>query len=183
MVPGMRTNLTLLLLAGSLVACTPSASPDDAPPATATPPAGDTTDVPSECPAPTAGPTVHKQGVKTSETWTADASPHMIPWDMNIEPGATLTLEPCAEVLIAKGATVSVVGKLVAQGEAARRVHIGAQDPTKPFSKIRTTRGSIDLAYTTIDGGGDRLNTLSYLTGTLDLQGEDESKPTQATIK
>jgi len=159
---------------------------------TATPDGGGTFDVDggqnpvdppvtSECTAPTKGPTTHGGGSTSDpdEVWTADASPHILPYDTTIY--KTVTLEPCAEVLIGAGKTVGVRGKLIAQGTATKRVHIGAKDAGKPFASIRLNGSEIRLSYTTIDGGGDRLNTLAYLAGMLDLQG-DLQLPTQESL-
>lgn len=52
----------------------------------------------------------------------------------------------------------------------------------KPFGKIRTVGGTLRLSYTTIDGGGDRLNTAIEQAGMLDLQGTDQTKPSQETL-
>ena len=92
------------------------------------------------CPAPTSGPTNHPGTVGT-ETWTAAGSPHKVPLNTNIS--GTLTIEPCAEVLIGGQLNLSVegTGKLVAEGTANKPIHIGALDTTKPFAKISTHNG------------------------------------------
>src|SRR5262245_34266005 len=84
--------------------------------------------VPVECPTPTAGPTIHDQDVNAPETWTADASPHIIPGDKGIY--SALTIDPCATVQIAPKATITVRngGSMVANGEANKPVMIGQRD-------------------------------------------------------
>jgi hypothetical protein len=131
------------------------------------------------CPARTSGPTMHQGNVGT-ETWTAAASPHVLPFDTNID--GTLTVEPCAEVLLGAARTLTVRGTLVADGTAAKTIHIGAQDPAKPFVMIRTSNGTLHLSYVTIDGGGDPSNIVPDLTGMLNLQGTDQTMPSQETI-
>lgn len=138
--------------------------------------------VKSECVPPTKGPTTHPGGINGDETWTADTSPHVLPYDTTIY--KTLTLEPCAEVLLAGGKQVTIrgEGKLIAEGTATKRIHIGAKDAAAPFANIRTLAPSTArFAYTTIDGGGKPLATFGYLAGTLDFQG-DSLKPTQETL-
>jgi hypothetical protein len=122
--------------------------------------------VPSTCPAPTKGPTTHRS-ITADETWTADTSPHMIPFDIGIS--AKVTLEPCAEVRIAAGATITLdaKGSLVGDGTASNRILIAAQDPTKPWAVIRAIGGSMHLAYATIQDGGDPGNTRPVLAGML----------------
>ncbi len=142
-------------------------------------PGADSGTVPSECPAPTAGPTKHQGDIKT-ETWTADTSPHVLPYDANV--AGALTIEPCAEVLLAAGTTLTVKGSISAVGSASKRIHIGAQDPAKPFVMIRTSNGTVHLAYVTVDGGGDPSNIVPDLTGMLNFQGTDQTKPSQPTL-
>ncbi|HSO31039.1 MAG TPA: hypothetical protein VLT33_00950 [Labilithrix sp.] len=149
-----------------------------------TPPDGGDPDPPvaSECTPPTGGPTTHPGAINGDETWTAAASPHILPYDTTIY--KTVTLEPCAELLIAggHGITLRTAGQLIAEGTATKRIHIGAQDKSKPFANIRALAPSTArFAYTTIDGGGVPQATAPYLTGTLDFQG-DGQQPTQQTL-
>lgn len=137
------------------------------------------TEVSTGCPAPTGGPTTHQGNVGT-ETWTAAASPHVLPFDMGVD--GTVTIEPCAEVLLGAGRTVTVRGSIVADGTASKPIHIGAQDTKKPFVMIRTSGGTLHFSYTTIDGGGDPSNIVPDLTGMLNLQGTDQTLPSQETI-
>src|SRR5947207_13591431 len=67
------------------------------------------------CTAPTGAGTMHGGTVNT-ETWTAAASPHILPFDAAIY--GVLTIEPCAVVRIASGATIPVRpgGKFLAAG-------------------------------------------------------------------
>jgi hypothetical protein len=154
----------------------PAANPDDAGGAdSAVLDSGPTT----ACPKPTGGPTTHQGDIGT-ETWTAATSPHLLPYDLNIK--GALTIEACAEVLLAKGLTVTVIGSISANGTATQPVHIGAQDPANPFVMIRTTGGTLHLSYTTVDGGGDPSNIVHDYTGMLNLQGTDQTKPSQETL-
>lgn len=143
------------------------------------------TDAPvgSECVPPTKGPTMHGGGSTSdpdNDVWTADASPHILPFDTTIY--KTVTIEPCAEVLIAGGRQVTVRGKLVAEGTATKRIHIGAKDAASPFANIRTlSPATIRLAYATLDGGGLPLATAPYLAGTLEING-DTLQPVQQTL-
>jgi hypothetical protein len=135
-----------------------------------------------DCAKPTSGPTSHSGSINT-ETWTADKSPHMIPFDMTIN--GTVTIEPCAEVLLGKQVTVSVAGtgNLVADGTATKPIHIGPSVAGSAFAKIRAfSGGTIHMSNVNVDGGGDPQNTLPYLTGTFDVQGADQTQPTQPTL-
>ena len=133
------------------------------------------------CAKPTKGPTQHGATVKT-ETWTADGSPHVLPYDTSIY--ETLTLEPCAEVLLAPGSTVTVSAgaKIIAEGTASKPIHIGAKEAGKPFTKIRALGGgTMRFAYVDIDGGGLPQATNVEFAGTLELAG-DSKIPTQETL-
>ena len=141
--------------------------------------------VASECVAPTKGPTMHGGGSTSgpdNDVWTADGSPHILPFDTTIY--KTVTVEPCAEVLIADGKEVTIRngGKLIAEGTATKRIHFGAKDAGKPFTNIRTLAPSTArFAYTTIDGGGKPAATFPYLAGTLDMSG-DTTLPVQEVL-
>ena len=135
-----------------------------------------------DCPAPTGGPTTHGGSVN-DETWTAAGSPHIIPFDTNIY--GALTLEPCAVVLVAAKATVTVTatGKITADGTATKPIRIAAKDLTKPFSRIRTGGGgTMHFAYVTVEGGGDPLNTGVQFASALEISGKDQVPPTQETF-
>ncbi|CAN5613805.1 hypothetical protein BH09MYX1_BH09MYX1_62770 [soil metagenome] len=137
-------------------------------------PATDAVPTPTQCTAPTGAGTKHAANITADETWTAAASPHVIPYDMSIR--ATVTLEPCATVQIAKQITVSLDqpgSVLVAKGEAGRPVTITALDPKTPWAKLRLFNGgTTSLTYTNVDGGGDRLNTVDYLAAAIEARAD-----------
>lgn len=160
----MRTAYSVLLVL-PLFACSSASVP-------ATPDGGGTVDdsgtpvVPTTCPAPTMGPTMHNS-ISVDTTFTADGSPHLLPYDTEVS--ATLTLEPCAEVRLAAGRTITISakGSIVGLGQADKRILITAQDEAKPWASIRALGGTMQLAYATIQGGGDPLNTRPILAGML----------------
>jgi len=130
------------------------------------------------CVTPTGAGTTHGS-ITQPETWTAAASPHVVPFDVEI--GATVTLEACAVVLIAAGATVTVQagGSLVAQGTAQQPVAIMARD-SAPFASIRALDGgTLSLTYTTVAGGGDPLNGVPDYAGALDIRADQTLPPAE----
>ncbi|MBI1948329.1 MAG: hypothetical protein HYS27_21760 [Deltaproteobacteria bacterium] len=116
-------------------------------------------------PEPTGDGTEHGGSVDADETWGADGSPHLLPYDTAIY--ATLTLDTCAVVKIAAGHFLTVRGGALVGKPGARIV---ARD-AEPFAAIGLVGGTMDLEGVVIEGGGDPLNTLPYLAGTLDLTG------------
>lgn len=136
-----------------------------------------------DCPTPAGGPTTHASGSVDTETWTAAGSPHIVPSTLGVR--GTLTIEPCAEVLIAGGASITVgaTGKLVAEGLATKPIRIGARDAGKPFARLQASNGgTLRLAYATIEDGGDPQNSVVDVTGAIYAQGEDQTAPTQPTV-
>lgn len=113
------------------------------------------------CPAPRAGPTTHPAATLSGDvTWSADASPHVITGDVTVPAGATLTLEPCAQVTIAENHYLTVKGKLTATGTAGKPITIAQKDAGKRWASIEVSDpGSASLAYVTISGGGGLGNT------------------------
>ncbi len=70
------------------------------------PPAPDAVDAAPACPPLAGAGTMHGGSVGGAETWTAAASPHVLPFDMSIT--APLTIEACAVVRIGGNRMISV---------------------------------------------------------------------------
>jgi hypothetical protein len=126
------------------------------------------------------GPTTHPGSINSAETWTAALSPHVLTFDTTFY--APVTLEPCVELRLAAGLTLTIrsAGSLIAEGTAARPIHITASVAGQPFSRI-SSGNEVRLAYVTFDGGGARLNSGVAQAGVLDFQG-DENLPTQGLL-
>jgi hypothetical protein len=102
-----------------------------------------------------AGPGVTEPGNITADTtWTAADSPHLVTSSFTVRPGATLTIEPCAEVRVGNDVDMTVDGALIAEGTASTPIHFVADDATKPWAYLRFTSGTGRLAYVTFEGGG-----------------------------
>jgi hypothetical protein len=139
---------------------------------------GETEEPPiSECPEATDGPTMATE-VTADTTWTAAGSPWII--DHNISVRATLTLEPCAEVLIGADLQVTVrdAGSIVGIGTEEAPIRIGALDPDDPWSNIRIYHGNpIVLAHATIEDGGDFGNVVPTNAAMIYAQAVDPQSP------
>ena len=134
------------------------------------PPPPDVIDAPA-CPPVTGAGTMHGGSVTAAETWTAATSPHILPFDMSI--GAAVTIEKCAVVKIGAGKQISVRsgGSIITQGVAGQPVTIEKQGAAE-FVNIRTLNGgTLSFTHTTISGGGDPLNGIAAVSGTLDIAG------------
>lgn len=131
------------------------------------------------CPARGAG-TDHTAWITADETWTAADSPHRIPTNLRIT--ATVTVEPCAEVLLGEAVVLEIgaadaPGVLVASGEVStdddaqvdvRPVHFDRLDAAGNWGQIAVASGSrVELSVVALLHGG---NT-SFAPGALLLQG------------
>lgn len=107
----------------------------------------------SECTTPTGDPITHTGEVTADETWSAD-SVHVVPNDLNVL--ANVTIAPCAQVQIGAAVTITVGAgdSIKGEGTASRAITIGAQNPNKPWSTIRTIGGFVRFAYATVSDGG-----------------------------
>lgn len=114
------------------------------------------------CPKPTSGPTRHQYDVAADEVWTADASPHIVDYDVQVRGGHKLTIEPCAEVLLKKGThiqiaypgTPNVGGTLIAEGTAERPIRFAGLDGENWASLYVHAPGTARLAHVTFENGG-----------------------------
>lgn len=121
------------------------------------------------CVAPTGPGTTHGS-ITTAQTWTAAASPHIVPFDINIS--APVTIEPCAVVRIAVGKTITINpnGALIAAGMPGLAVTIEAQVPGMAWSSIRNSGGTLSLTHAVVRGGGAPLGNNPAYTGTLRME-------------
>src|SRR5687767_9737027 len=150
----------LLGLFSLLAACEDSTS-SPAPPAPGAPDDSPPVDNEPSCPTTTTGPTMHKYDVEENEVWTAEASPHVIEYDVSVRSGRTLTIEPCAKVLVKKGQHLFVAypgtpnsGKLVAEGTAKRPISFAGLDGARWASLFVYAPGTARLKHLTLEGGG-----------------------------
>lgn len=110
------------------------------------------------CAASTGPGTVHDKEITADETWTAKGSPHRVPYHLRLL--ATVTIEPCAAVIVDEGYTITLgmagrAGALVARGERGvdstgaplrRPVTFSAADPSKPWGSLSVSAdGRLDL--------------------------------------
>jgi hypothetical protein len=106
------------------------------------------------CP-PTSGPTIHNGGHLTAdETWRAADGPHQVMGTITVNEGATLTIEPCAEVQLAEDVRIVVRGALVAEGAAGQPILFTAleDEPWRSVHIEYPATGS--FAYATLENGG-----------------------------
>lgn len=145
-------------------------------PRTVTP---DTIAARGDCAALTGAGTSHSTNITADETWTAAGSPHLVS-SLRVE--ATLTLEPCAVVQLAKEAELTIgnggtgkPGKIIAQGTfdgtSLKPIVFRPQTDGQRFSTLYVQEtGSVDLAYVAILGGGNAVapssNAALFATGT-----------------
>ena len=113
------------------------------------------------CVAPTGAGTIHKGSIDADEVWTAANGPHIVENDVSIRSGATLTIEPCAEVQVAKGKHIQVAypgtpnkGALVAEGTAKRPIKISGRNGERWASLYVYAPGTARLAHVTLENGG-----------------------------
>lgn len=98
------------------------------------------------------GTVTHVNDFTGTETWAA-TSVHQLTNTFTIAAGATVTIEPCAKVLIKPGAYFYVNGTLIAKGDATHPITIEG-DGDRFASLDINDPGTADLAYVTIRRGG-----------------------------
>jgi hypothetical protein len=132
-----------------------------------------------DCVEPTGIGTTHGGALPQPETWTAAASPHVIPSDTTIS--AQITLEPCAVVAIGsrKTITVGTNGSIIAQGTERKPVTIRQKDSGQSWASIRAIGGTLSFTYTRVLGGGDPLNIVPDVAAALDIRADQYRPPAE----
>ena len=115
-----------------------------------------------------------ESGITTDTTWTPGDGPYRIIQDIEVEPGATLTVEPGTRIEIAEDITVSVSGSLRTNGTAARPVEITRSNGAaadRRWASLQyngTDRSVLELQHTTLEGGTTGL-TVASSDGTVEV--------------
>ncbi|RLM54010.1 right-handed parallel beta-helix repeat-containing protein [Halobellus sp. Atlit-31R] len=105
--------------------------------------------------------------ITTDTTWTPTEGPYRIIQDVDVAPGATLTIEPGTTVQLAERITVTVRGSLYANGTAAERVTIARSAgaaPDRRWASIRydgNEASRLALRNTTLTGGVEGVTVAS----------------------
>ncbi len=106
--------------------------------------------------------TVHNEQITTNETWTLEGSPHRFPDGAVIHENVTVTVAPCATVLIGDGRRMVVDngGAIIAVGDAQHPIRFGSnKNEPQPgdWEAIvyeERARASSRLAFVTVEHGG-----------------------------
>lgn len=139
----LMSCVALLAACGGEPEATPEPAPDTpaAPESepSAPPPAAEGTEAPvagsvaTGCPATDAANvalpgTVHPSDLSGTQTWTLAGSPHRVPDGLSIQEGASLTIEPCARVIVGDGQGIWVAdgATLVAMGREGQPITFDA---------------------------------------------------------
>lgn len=162
--PCSRLALVVVASLSPLAACGPA--PDDAP-------------QPASCPAPlSATPVTHPRLIEQSERWTA-TNPHLVQGDTALAAGVTLTIDPCARVIFARDASLTVArsgAQLVAEGTAARPIAFEGDAGARWGQLTVEQPARASLRHVRFgDGGGDRFH--GYATLVLRGDGATPAKP------
>jgi len=104
---------------------------------------------------PSGSPIMHTAAITADETWAAGI--HVVPSTIAVT-GGTLTIAPCSEVQLGADASIELSQNavaLLAHGTAASPIAFVRQTTDKPWGHLSAYISSkLDLAYTTLAGGG-----------------------------
>ncbi len=140
-----------------LAACTTTSTSEPAPA-----PGVDAGVTPSgACPTSTTGPTIHEGDLAADETWTAEASPHIVRGDVHVREGRKLTIAPCAVVQLESASNLDVAfpltpgqGSLVAEGTADKPIRFQGKDGARWGHINVVAPGTARFAHVTFEDGG-----------------------------
>lgn len=144
------------------------------------------------CPKSTGAGVSHGSNVTTNVTWLAVDNPHVIPSSIRVE--AVLTLEPCVEVRLADGVTITVgngsatgaKGSIVAHGtydeatDVLKPVLFLPRDANKKWGNLFVQQtGSLDFQLVALSNGGKDTGTTH---STIEARGT-QAKPTLPLLR
>jgi lamin tail-like protein/CotH protein/Big-like domain-containing protein len=92
--------------------------------------------------------------IAANTTWAASAGPFVVSGNLTVPAGVTLTIEPGTTIYFAQGASLTVSGRLVAQGTEARRIRFTRQPGSAiTWGGIRFNNSTLDnrITYADID--------------------------------
>jgi hypothetical protein len=137
------------------------------------------TALPSTCAPPSGAGVTHEDSIAADETWRASDGPHIVTFGIDVQKGATLTIEPCAVVRVRAGYSIVVEGNLNAVGTETNPIAFVADDAASPWGSIEVfAPGTAKLAYATLsDGGGGGGGAL----GAIEARG-DQLAPAQGIL-
>jgi hypothetical protein len=132
------------------------------------------------------GPTQHQGDVSSDETWTAEASPHILTGSVRVRDGATLTINPCAEVRLGEGMQLAVgwldsQARLVAEGSQEQPIHFVGADGARWGNIWIRKNATASLAHVLVEGGGS--TSVNVPRGASILVQGERVQPLQARLK
>jgi hypothetical protein len=90
--------------------------------------------------------------IPSSTTWTAAAGPYVVSASATVPVGVTLTIEPGTSVYFAQGTSLTINGRLLAEGTASRRIEFArAPGTTGTWGGIRFNNSTIENRITHAD--------------------------------
>lgn len=106
-----------------------------------------------------------RESLTEDTTWTANDGPHVIEGHVYVEEGATLTIEPCAEVRLNPDAILDVRGgRLVAEGDAEAPILL-TRNGSAPWGHVEVMwPGKATFASVVMEGGGSDYPNAGYAT-------------------
>ena len=102
---------------------------------------------------------LHGDTVAGVERWLAAESPHRLPYGLHVHPGASLTIEPCALLLVGPRMEVVIHGgaTLHASTTAQRPIRFGRLDPRLPWQGLELreeVNADASIEGVILEGGG-----------------------------
>ena len=113
----------------------------------------------ASCAAPSGTVVTHSTNIAANETWAGNGVTHSVPNSISINSPAIVTIQPCAYVSLAGGASINVNAgaSLVAAGTGpGGSISFAPANVTQPWGILRATSDTslIDLTWTTLHQGG-----------------------------
>jgi len=103
--------------------------------------------------------TIHNTNITSNETWSSAGNPHIIPTNISVSSGVTLTIAAGCEVKFDAGKKLTINGTINASGTSGNTISFDYNGTGGIWENIRLNNGSTGiLSYCTIQHSASGIN-------------------------
>ena len=108
--------------------------------------------------------------IGANTTWSAAGGPYQVTAALTVPTGVTLTIEPGTSVYLAAGVTLTVNGRIIADGTESKPIHFGPVPGAGNWGRVAITNTTVEshISYAHFTGNGSSAVRLTNAIAVLD---------------